>query len=90
MSTKYSQTLETSLPAQYCYKYSSEVPETFQQDSSGDYINIAVDNALVLPEYVASSNLVTPKYLVQAKKLREKLVLLCVVFCGKMFKSFIF
>ena len=82
MSTKYSQTLETSLPAQYCYKYSSEVPETFQQDSSGDYINIAVDNALVLPEYVASSDLVTPKYLVQAKKMHAKLVLLYVVVCG--------
>ena len=74
ISTQPSYTLKTKLPAQYFFKYSPEVFETFQQDSSGDYINIAVDKALVLPQYVASSDLVTPKYLVQAKKIPVKLV----------------
>ena len=81
MSAHNSRAFQASLPAQYCYKISAEVPESFRQDSGGDLINVAVDGAAVLPEYVASTNLVTPKYLVQAKKMPAKLVSGSVV-CG--------
>ena len=73
------QAFKSNLPTHYCHKYCSEpyTREAFQQDSSGDHINVAADNATVSPEYVASSSLVTPKYLVQARKLSGKLVKVC-------------
>ena len=66
------------LPALYCHKYDYYISlaEKYQKDSDGDLINIAVDdiNAVHFPEFVASSNIVTPKYLVYAKPMQIKLV----------------
>ena len=60
-----------NLPAKYCYKYYSKFgsKEEHQQDSDGDLTNNAVDDDKHFPQFVASSNVVTPKYLVHAKKL---------------------
>ena len=63
------------MPSEYCYKYNpvERKNEKYQQDSDGDIINVAMDGA-DLPEIVASSNLVTPKYLVHAKKAERRFV----------------
>ena len=64
------------LPTHYCYKYNPyrRLNEEFEKDSDGDLINVAMDGAHGFPEFVASSNLVTPKYLVHAKKTDKKFV----------------
>ena len=71
------------LPALYCHKYDYYISlaEKYQKDSDGDLINIAVDdiNAVHFPEFVASSNIVTPKYLVRAKKIKNKFVRVYIV-----------
>ena len=58
-----------NLPTHYCYKYNPyrRLNEEYEKDSDGDLINVAMDGAHSFPEFVASSNLVTPKYLVHAK-----------------------
>ena len=63
------------MPTEYCYKYNpvERLNETYQKDSDGDLINVAIDGAY-LPEIVSSSNLVTPKYLVHAKKTERRFV----------------
>ena len=65
------------LYSHYCHKYNSNrVNEEYHQDSDGDLINVAVDdcNYYDFTEFVASSNIVTPKYLVHAKKIEKKFV----------------
>merc|ERR1712240_294242 len=63
------------MPSEYCYKYNpvERKNEKYLQDSDEDIINVAMDGA-DLPEIVASSNLVTPKYLVHAKKAERRFV----------------
>ena len=65
-----------NLPTHYCYKYNPHrrLKAKYQQDSDGDLINVAVDGACDFPEFVASSNIVTPKYLVHAIKTNKKFV----------------
>ena len=64
------------LPTHYCYKYNPyrRLNEEYEKDSDGDLINVAMDGAHSFPEFVASSNIVTPKYLVHAKKTDKKFV----------------
>ena len=56
----------------YCKKVVMEPRqmEEYKCDSNGSFINVAADVVTNLPEYLASSNIVTPKYLVHAKKCR--------------------
>ena len=70
------------LYSHYCHKYNSNrVNEEYLQDSDGDLINVAVDDCSYFDftEFVASSNIVTPKYLVHAKKIEKKFVKVSVV-----------
>ena len=64
------------MPTDYCYKYNqyNRLNEEYQRDSDGDLINVAMDGAHGFAEFVASSNLVTPKYLVHAKKTERRFV----------------
>ena len=67
------------MPTEYCYKYNPahRLNEEYQRDSDGDLINVAMDGAHGFAEFVASSNLVTPKYLVHAKKTERRFVKVC-------------
>ena len=82
------------LYSHYCHKYNSNrVNEEYHQDSDGDLINIAVDdcNYYDFTEFVASSNIVTPKYLVHAKKINKKfLKFLLLLFLMLLFLFFMF
>ena len=46
--------------------------EHYACDSEGSFMNVAPDSVglMDLPEYLASSDVVTPKYLVQARECR--------------------
>ena len=46
--------------------------ENYACDSEGSFINVASDavDEMLLPEYLASSNVVEPKYLVHARECR--------------------
>ena len=64
-------------PETYCCKYlcsDDKQLEEYERDSEGSFINIAVDRIDDLPEFVASSNIVVPKYLVQAAGVKKMLV----------------
>ena len=70
------------LPEYYCHKHTFYPcqPEEYVQDSRGDFINVALDSKVVeQPEYVASSNIVVPKYLVHARLIKKGFVSFC--FC---------
>ena len=61
----------------YCCKYicsDDQQLEEYKRDSEGGFINIAVDRIDDLPEFVASSNIVVPKYLVHAVEVKKTLV----------------
>ena len=76
------------LPDYYCHKYTSYPcqPEEYVQDSRGDFINVAVDSVEInAPEYVASSNIVVPKYLVHGRLIKNKFV----IFFSSLFVSII-
>ena len=75
---------KTVLPEYYCHKYLSNphVKEQYAPDSTGSLINIVKDEKIdavdhfdifinygIIPEYVASSNIVVPKYLCTSKML---------------------
>ena len=71
------------LPNFYCHKYLSNpnVKERYVRDSNMSFINIAEHEKMdglgiynTIPEYVASSNVVIPKYLVLASNVMKKLV----------------
>ena len=64
------------LPEFYCHKYLSNQnhKELYVPDSNGSFINIAEDDTGAVPMFVASSNIVIPKYLVHAKHGMEELV----------------
>ena len=66
-----------ALPKSYCHKYLSDQnqQELYVRDSNGSCINIAQDDTQhYVPIYVASNNIVVPKYLVHAKRGMKKLV----------------
>ena len=61
----------------YCCKYlcsDDQQLEEYERDSDGSFINIAVDRIDDHPEFVASSNIVVPKYLVHAVEVKKMLV----------------
>ena len=75
------------LPEFYCHKYLSipNLNEQHEPDSDGSLINTTTDVQIgamypnkndyqYMPEYVASRNIVVPKYLVHATRKMEKLV----------------
>ena len=71
------------LPNFYCHKYLSNpnVKERYVRDSNMSFINIAEHEKMdglgiynTIPEYVASSNVVIPKYVVLASNVMKKLV----------------
>ena len=62
----------------YCCKYlcsDDQQLEEYERDSDGSFINIAVDRIDDHPEFVASSNIVVPKYLVHAVEVKKMLVI---------------
>ena len=75
------------LPEFYCHKYLT-IPnfnEQYAPDSNGSFINITKDEKIdglypnyrnynIIPEFVASENIVIPKYHVHATKVMKKLV----------------
>ena len=70
---------QNKLPSEYCYKYNSNkgFVEEYKRDNDGDLINVGIDHLGVnhlksYPEFVTSSNVITPKYLVHAKKPEKK------------------
>ena len=60
----------------YCCKYLCSNDQQFEEnsDSDGSFINIASNRIDDHPEFVASSNIVVPKYLVEAVEVKTKLV----------------
>ena len=72
----YEKSVEES-PETYCRKYlctDDEQPEVYERDSDGSFINVAIERNYDHPEFVASSNIVVPKYFVHAKEVETKLV----------------
>ena len=64
-------------PDTYCRKYlcsDDQQSEGYERDSDGSFINVAIERINDHPEFVASSNIVVPKYLVHAKEVETKLV----------------
>ena len=71
ITVKHEYDVTAALPEFYCHEYLFG-PRQLERDSSGSLINVTEEN--VKPEYVASTNIVTPKYLVHAQEVIKKLV----------------
>ena len=64
------------LPEFYCDKYVSDEDqkEQYAYDSDGSLINVSEDQPYHVPQYVSSSNITIPKYLVHARYVEQQLV----------------